>query len=133
MWIAVGNGPVLWGVDYGHDVWYKLLGQPEFEHVEHHSFWRQVFNHPHPEPVPTMGDTDGPRPDRNAVTNVRMRSLDVGRDGHVWAVGQNKQVYWRDGIQRGAINKDGTAWVTGTNVYSQGAQGEAVNTFTEFG
>jgi hypothetical protein len=23
MWIAVGHGPVLWGVDYGHDVWFK--------------------------------------------------------------------------------------------------------------
>jgi hypothetical protein len=26
MMIAVGHGPVLWGVDYGHDVWYKKLG-----------------------------------------------------------------------------------------------------------
>ncbi len=26
MWISVGHGPVLWGVDYGHDVWYKKLG-----------------------------------------------------------------------------------------------------------
>jgi len=133
MWISVGHGPVLWGVDYGNDVWYKLLGQPEFETDLHHQFWRQVFNHPHPEPVPTVDNLDGERPHPDTVTNLQLSTLDVGRDGHVWAVGLDKQVYWREGIAPGAINKDGTSWVTGTEVYTQGPDGEAVTTFENFG
>jgi hypothetical protein len=133
MWISVGNGPVLWGVDYGYDVWYKLLGQPTFEHDEHHQFWRQVFNHAHPDVVPTVENWDVERPHPSTVDNVKMMSLDVGRDGHVWAVDRNNQVYWRSGIAPGAINKDGSAWVTETEVYTQGPNGEAVMTATNFG
>lgn len=69
MWISVGYGPVLWGVDYGHDVWYKKLGEPEFVHVTTEVYWREIV------PVPPNG--------------AKMFSLDVGRDGHVWGVDRN--------------------------------------------
>jgi hypothetical protein len=65
------------------------------------------------------------------AAGATMFSLDVGRDGHVWAVDRNDQVYWRDGIS--LTNKDGTAWVTSASVYSQDAEGEAVHTDTDFG
>jgi hypothetical protein len=107
MWISVGHGPVLWCVDYGHDVWFKQLGAPEFIHIQTEQFWREILPH-----------------DQN------MFQLDVGRDGHVWAVDRNNQVYWRAGVE--ATNKDGTSWVTETSVYSQDAEGNAVNTNVGF-
>lgn len=63
MWISVGHGPVLWGVDYGNDVWYNQLGTPEIcdPHCGTTPIWEEI--------PPTT-----------------MHSLDVGRDGHVWAV-----------------------------------------------
>lgn len=106
MWISVGHGPVLWGVDYGHDVWYKLLGQPEHDSTKHLEFWREI--------LPT-----------------KMMQLDVGRDGHVWAVDRQNQVYWRADVTE--TNKDGVAWVTSTSVYSQNSNGEPVNTDVDFG
>lgn len=91
MWVSVGHGPVLWGVDYGNDVWYKQLGKPEFVHVTTEQFWREVL-----------------------PQNQNMMTLDVGRDGHVWAVDRSFQVYWREGVIK--TNKDGTGWVTTTSV-----------------
>lgn len=111
MWISVGHGPVLWGVDYGHDVWYKQLGDPEFVHKTTEQYWKEIL-----------------------PLNQNMFSLDVGRDGHVWAVDRSDQVYWRAGIDHTNPDlKDGTSWVTSTSVYTQGDQGEDVNTDTDFG
>ena len=115
MWISVGHGPVLWGVDYGHDVWFKQLGRPEgcaspplSPHCTPENIWERVT--PQEAPIDT---------------------LDVGRDGHVWAVTKTQQIIWREGITE--LNKKGTAWATSTSVYTQDDQGEAVNTDTPFG
>jgi hypothetical protein len=84
--IAVGEGPVLWGVDYAHQVWFKSIGEARKDVDEDKDqFWEQA--------QPT---------DRNMV------QLDVGRDGHVWAVGSDGTVFYREGITMD--NRYGTVW-----------------------
>jgi len=60
-----------------------------------------------------------------------MLQLDVGRDGHVWAVDRSFQVYWRSGIEK--VKKEGVDWVTSTEVKTQDSQGQMVSTDTNFG
>lgn len=73
-YISVGYGPVLWGVDYGHDVWYKKLGDIK---VQAQTGWISV-----------------PKPD----TTKKMVYLDVGRDGRVWGVDDQSRIYERTGV-----------------------------------
>jgi len=82
MYIAVGYGPVLWGVDLGNDVWFKQLGPIMIE--DPHADWI------------LMDDTGV------------WTQLDVGRDGHVLAVNTLNELYWREGIT--AELKQGTDW-----------------------
>jgi len=82
MHIAVGYGPVLWGVDYGHDIWFKQLGDVQIADEYTEEFWNQVEGH--------------------------LVQLDVGRDGHVWGVNSDNKVYYREGIS--ADKKEGTDW-----------------------
>jgi hypothetical protein len=74
MWIAVGHGPVLWGVDYGHDLWFKQLGEPLVcpgsPLCPSPTIWREVV----------CGEI---------LVGKNFVQLDVGRDGHVWAVDSN--------------------------------------------
>jgi hypothetical protein len=82
--VSVGYGPVLWGVDYSHNVWFKQLGpirQPGQE-----------------------GWTEVNRPDGVS----RMINIDVGRDGHVWGVDEDNKVYYRHGISETV--RRGTHW-----------------------
>lgn len=84
--IAVGEGPVLWGVDYAHQVWFKAVGEARKDVDEDKdTMWEQAL------PV-----------DQNMV------QLDVGRDGHVWAVGNDGTVFYRLGIEES--NHYGTSW-----------------------
>jgi len=84
--IAVGQGPVLWGVDYAHQLWFKVVGDGRKDVDEDKDrFWEQS--------LPT---------DKNMI------QLSVGRDGHVWAVGSDGTVYWRDGVT--TTDHYGTGW-----------------------
>jgi len=103
MWISVGLGPVLWGVDYGNDVWFKQIGQI-------------------PPPV---------CPDYWTQVGLEVQQVDVGKNGHVWAVGNDFQVYWREGVSE--ANKAGTSWSNTAVVRSQDAQGNLVETPTDLG
>jgi hypothetical protein len=104
MWISVGHGPVLWGVDYGNDVWFKMLGTPApFEYSKCRTWWEEV-----PE--------------------MKMTQLDVGKNGHVWALDASNQIYWREGVTE--TNKKGSNWVSEVIVRSQDAQGNMVETST---
>jgi hypothetical protein len=42
-----------------------------------------------------------------------MVQLDVGRDGNVWGVDSDNQVYFRDGVS--PSTRSGTNWVDNTN------------------
>jgi len=79
MWIAVGHGPVLWGVDYGNDVWFKMIGQPP---PPCEDLLGEIA-----EEVPTGMDVPTP-----------ISQLDVGKNGHAWALGPDNQVLWRMGV-----------------------------------
>jgi hypothetical protein len=76
MHISVGYGPMLWGVDQGNDVWYKMLGTPRWEDTH----TRTKFDE-----IATPND-------------VKMVYLDVGTNGHVWALDDSYNLYWREGI-----------------------------------
>jgi hypothetical protein len=77
---------VLWGVDYAHQLWFKAVGEARKDVDEDKDqFWEQA--------LPT---------DKNMV------QLSVGRDGHVWALGSDGTVYYREGIT--AENHYGTSW-----------------------
>lgn len=82
--VSVGYGPVLWGVDYGHNVWFKQLGPIKITTQE--------------------GWTEVDKPEGSA----KMIWLDVGRDGHVWGVDNSNKVYYREGISPTA--RSGTRW-----------------------
>jgi hypothetical protein len=41
---------------------------------------------------------------------MNMFELDVGRDGHVWAVDRSQNIYWREGVTE--TKKEGTEWST---------------------
>lgn len=82
MHISVGYGPILWGVDLGHDVWFKQLGAIRIDTPISH--WELVDD-----------------------TNQWVQ-LDVGRDGHVMAVNTANELFWRTGIT--AEDKDGEGW-----------------------
>jgi hypothetical protein len=84
MHISVGYGPVLWGVDWGHNVWFKLIGAIKQQGQD--------------------GWTEVDKPDGVA----KMVNIDVGRDGHVWGVDDVNKVYYRHGISASA--KKGTHW-----------------------
>lgn len=84
--IAVGEGPVLWGVDYAHQVWFKSVGESRKDVDEDkEANWDAVL------PL-----------DKNMV------QLDVGRDGMVWAVGSDGTVFFRLGIEE--TKREGTSW-----------------------
>jgi len=84
--IAVGEGPVLWGVDYAHQLWFRSIGENRKDVDEDkEQFWEQA-----------------------QPTDKNMIQLDVGRDGHVWALGSDGTVYWREGIT--AENHYGSSW-----------------------
>lgn len=89
--ISVGFGPILWGVDYGHNVWFKALG-----------------------PIKQPGQDGWIDVDKPDGANKMVR-LDVGRDGHVWGVDDANKVYYRRGIS--PTVKKGTAWheIEGSN------------------
>jgi len=90
--VSVGYGPVLWGVDYGHNVWFKLLAEIK-------QFGQD-------------GWTEVDKPDGVS----KMVNIDVGRDGHVWGVDDNDKVYYREGIMANAgatqtlADRMGTHW-----------------------
>lgn len=89
--VSVGYGPVLWGVDYGHNVWFKQIGAIKQQSQDD---WHEVA-----------------RP--NGVS--KMINVDVGRDGRVWALDDANKVYYRKGITATVIK--GTEWqeVAGSN------------------
>lgn len=80
MHIAVGYGPMLWGVDPWSDAWYKIIGTPKWADRETEDDWIPV--------------------------HVKMVYLDVGRDGHVWALNDAGHLFWREGVTED--NKVGT-------------------------
>jgi hypothetical protein len=82
--VSVGYGPVLWGVDWGHNVWFKLIGAIKQQGQD--------------------GWTEVDKPDGVA----KMVNIDVGRDGHVWGVDDVNKVYYRHGIS--PANVRGTHW-----------------------
>jgi hypothetical protein len=90
MHISVGYGPVLWGVDYGHQVWFKQIGEIR---QDDNDLWTEVS-----------------KPDG---TNSKMIQLDVGRDGNVWGVNDENKVYFRDGVT--PATRSGTAWIEHSN------------------
>jgi len=82
--ISVGYGPVLWGVDWGHNVWFKLIGDIKQFGQEG---WIEVE-----------------KPDGVS----KMVNVDVGRDGHVWGIDDENKVYYRHGIHGQQVM--GTHW-----------------------
>jgi hypothetical protein len=82
--ISVGYGPVLWGVDYGHNVWFKQIGA-----------------------IKQFGQDGWTEVDKPSGV-AKMVNIDVGRDGHVWGVDDENKVYYRHGISPTTIR--GTHW-----------------------
>jgi hypothetical protein len=82
MYISVGYGPIMWAVDMGNDVWFKQLGAIKIEDPTED--WILVDD------------------------SVVWVQLDVGRDGHVMAVNNQNELFWRDGVT--PDNKEGTSW-----------------------
>lgn len=84
--IAVGQGPVLWGVDYVHQVWFQQLGDLiNEEGEEQDKYWDHV---PSPEKwgeIKEGGSDSSPYSAQPGFFYV-----DVGRDGHVWALSGQK-------------------------------------------
>jgi hypothetical protein len=72
MHVSVGYGPMLWGVDPWNDVWYKMIGLPKWEDRETSDDWIKV--------------------------DVKMTYLDVGKNGHVWALNNQGELFWREGV-----------------------------------
>jgi hypothetical protein len=89
MHVSVGYGPVLWGVDYGHQVWFKQIGAIKQESNDN---WTEVS-----------------KPDGAS----KMVQLDVGRDGNVWGVDSDNKAYFRDGVS--PSTRSGTHWVDNSN------------------
>lgn len=83
--IAVGQGPVLWGVDYAHQLWFQALGDGKDVDEDKDQFWEQAY-----------------------PANMNMVQLSVGKDGHVWALGSDGTVYYREGIT--VDNHYGSSW-----------------------
>jgi hypothetical protein len=90
MHISVGYGPVLWGVDYGHQVWFKQLGHIK---QEDNPGWIQVEK-----PEGTQ----------------KMIQLDVGRDGNVWGTDDAQRVFMRLGVHPDSA-PSGTEWADLSN------------------
>ncbi len=82
--LSVGYGPVIWGVDYAGDIWFKAFGKKlklsEDELVE--KFWDNVSG--------------------------ALHYIDVGRDGAVWGTNSINAIYSRDGISK--LKVAGTGW-----------------------
>jgi hypothetical protein len=84
--VAVGQGPVLWGVDYAHQLWFQAIGDGRKDIDEDkQTYWREV------EPQ---------------VMN--MVQVSVGMNGYVWALGADGTVFWREGIVED--HKYGDSW-----------------------
>lgn len=77
--VAVGEGPVLWGIDYAHQVWFQAIGESRKDVDEDKELDWEIAQ----------------------PANKNMIQLDVGRDGHVWAVGADGTVYYRLGVTEG--------------------------------
>ena len=81
--LTVGYGPVIWGVDYAGDIWFKAYGDIAMDDDLVEQFWDSV---------------DG-----------LLRNIDVGRDGILWGVNKETNIFYREGIT--PANKSGTKWV----------------------
>jgi len=90
--IAVGEGPVLWGVDYVHQVWFKQIGDLIKDREDgQEKYWDHIDTE-----TDVMKEVD-----RHPKKYLGFFNLDVGRNGHLWALSGRpgtSKVWWRSGI-----------------------------------
>ncbi len=70
--LTVGYGPVIWGVDYAGDIWFKAYGDILVKDDIVDKLWNNISG--------------------------SLEMIDVGRDGYVWGVNSNNDIFTRTGI-----------------------------------